>query len=302
MYRMVKVVPEHTDFQRVLWRENPSEEVKDCRVLRVTFGVSSAPYLAVKSLQERNTGLSWDQEVTSNLLDEWISFRDNLPALNQVTVPRWVNKIKYEHLNTSRKQWEQKLSEQADRLPTLSEFQSFLESRYRALDYLEPNQRRESRGKDAVDKPKVFSVTTSVSYPFCSGDHLLYQCKKFVLEAIENRREFIQKRKLCFNCFGANHSVTQCKRRTACRCCGRRHHSLLHQEGGTHNPALAGPSQPTNQQREPAQEPQAADHVERVVSHFSNSEMRSSSQVMLTTALVNVSNKGLAGIVAIADG
>nr|XP_037870339.1 uncharacterized protein LOC110386617 [Bombyx mori] len=99
MYRMVKVVPEHTDFQRVLWRENPSEEVKDCRLLRVTFGVSSAPYPAVKSLQqvakdERSTGLSWDQEVTSNLLDEWISFRDNLPALNQVTVPRWVNKSK----------------------------------------------------------------------------------------------------------------------------------------------------------------------------------------------------------------
>ncbi|XP_062527351.1 uncharacterized protein LOC110386617 isoform X2 [Bombyx mori] len=40
------------------------------------------------------SGLSWDQEVTSNLLDEWISFRDNLPALNQVTVPRWVNKSK----------------------------------------------------------------------------------------------------------------------------------------------------------------------------------------------------------------
>lgn len=52
MYRMVKGVPEHTDFQRVLWRENPSEEVKDCRLLRVTFGVSSAPYLAVKSLQQ----------------------------------------------------------------------------------------------------------------------------------------------------------------------------------------------------------------------------------------------------------
>lgn len=195
--------------------------------------------------------------------------------------------------NESQKQWEQKLSEQADRLPTLSEFQSFLESRYRALEFLEPNQRREFRGKDAADKPKVFSVTTSVSCPFCSGHHLLYQCKKFVQEAIGNRRDFIQKRKLCFNCFGANHSVTQCKRRTACRCCGQRHHSLLHQEGGTHNPALAGPSQPANQQREPAQEPQAADHVERVVSHFSNSEMTSSSQVMLATALVNVSNKGM---------
>lgn len=42
--------------------------------------------------------------------------------------------------NESQKQWEQKLSEQADRLPTLSEFQSFLESRYRTLEFLEPNQ------------------------------------------------------------------------------------------------------------------------------------------------------------------
>ncbi|XP_013178804.1 PREDICTED: uncharacterized protein LOC106125929, partial [Papilio xuthus] len=52
MYRQVKVSKTDVDFQRILWRENSEDELQHFRLLRVTFGTSSAPYLAVKSLQQ----------------------------------------------------------------------------------------------------------------------------------------------------------------------------------------------------------------------------------------------------------
>lgn len=52
MYRQVKVSSDDSDFQRVLWRDEPEKEIKDYRLERVTFGTASAPYLAVKTLQQ----------------------------------------------------------------------------------------------------------------------------------------------------------------------------------------------------------------------------------------------------------
>ncbi|XP_072934980.1 uncharacterized protein [Epargyreus clarus] len=50
MYRMIQVASEDADLQRIVWRGNTDEEVKEYRMLRVTFGTASAPYLAVKTL------------------------------------------------------------------------------------------------------------------------------------------------------------------------------------------------------------------------------------------------------------
>ncbi|XP_063363969.1 uncharacterized protein LOC134652738 [Cydia amplana] len=52
MYRQVKVTEEDANFQRLLWRDSPDLELQDYRLLRVTFGTASAPYLAVKALQQ----------------------------------------------------------------------------------------------------------------------------------------------------------------------------------------------------------------------------------------------------------
>lgn len=52
MYRQVKVDDRDMKYQRVLWRDNPNEEIQEYKLNRVTFGTSSAPYLAVKSLMQ----------------------------------------------------------------------------------------------------------------------------------------------------------------------------------------------------------------------------------------------------------
>ncbi|XP_045445674.1 uncharacterized protein LOC123653728 [Melitaea cinxia] len=52
MYRMIWVDREDADYQRILWRNDQSEEVKDYRLLTVTFGTAFAPYLAVRTLMK----------------------------------------------------------------------------------------------------------------------------------------------------------------------------------------------------------------------------------------------------------
>ncbi|XP_028169269.1 uncharacterized protein LOC114359184 [Ostrinia furnacalis] len=52
MYRQMKISESDVDFQRILWRDNPETKIKHYRMLRVTFGTASAPYLAVKTLQQ----------------------------------------------------------------------------------------------------------------------------------------------------------------------------------------------------------------------------------------------------------
>lgn len=52
MYRMILVTKEDRDLQRIVWRSDPSQPVKDYRLTRVTFGTASAPYLAVRTLHQ----------------------------------------------------------------------------------------------------------------------------------------------------------------------------------------------------------------------------------------------------------
>lgn len=52
MYRQVVVDERDTDFQRILWRTNSDDAIQHYKLLRLTFGTSCAPYLAVKSLQQ----------------------------------------------------------------------------------------------------------------------------------------------------------------------------------------------------------------------------------------------------------
>ncbi|XP_075990312.1 uncharacterized protein LOC142985959 [Anticarsia gemmatalis] len=52
MYRMIRIDNQDSDYQRILWRNDTSEEIKDYRLLTVTFGTASAPYLAVRTLMQ----------------------------------------------------------------------------------------------------------------------------------------------------------------------------------------------------------------------------------------------------------
>ena len=52
MYRQVKVYPEDRAYQKIIWRETPNEPLKIYELNRVTFGTSSTPYLATRTLHQ----------------------------------------------------------------------------------------------------------------------------------------------------------------------------------------------------------------------------------------------------------
>ena len=52
---------------------------------------------------------------------------------------------------------------------------------------------------DSADKPKKFDC------PMKDGQHALWSCEKFKAMKIDERREYVQKARLCFNCFSPAH-------------------------------------------------------------------------------------------------
>lgn len=52
MFRQVWVSEHHRNFQRILWRENPDEPLRHFQLCTVTYGTASAPFLAVRVLEQ----------------------------------------------------------------------------------------------------------------------------------------------------------------------------------------------------------------------------------------------------------
>lgn len=52
MYRQIRVREEDCIYQHILWRRSPEEEVQEYQLLTVTYGVNSAPYLALRCLRQ----------------------------------------------------------------------------------------------------------------------------------------------------------------------------------------------------------------------------------------------------------
>lgn len=52
MFRQIGIVPEQYDYQRIFWRENESQPVNEYVLTRVTYGMTSSAYNAVKAMQQ----------------------------------------------------------------------------------------------------------------------------------------------------------------------------------------------------------------------------------------------------------
>ncbi|CAH0716325.1 unnamed protein product, partial [Brenthis ino] len=199
----------------------------------------------------------------------------------------------------SRKQWELK-SNETEGLPTLSAFREFLEHKFRSLEFLDtkhiiskaPNVRKGINVAQLESSNNASFNNTNLNCQFCKANHKLINCKDFAKADYETRHSFIQTSRLCFNCFGLNHSVYSCRLSTRCRVCRRKHHSLLHPPNvmqGTENAeskdkGVVVSSATTSQ----------GETITKLDNYFSNSY----SQVLLATALVEVESRtGSIGLV-----
>ncbi|XP_045454347.1 uncharacterized protein LOC123663725 [Melitaea cinxia] len=52
MYRQILISPEHRDYQRILWRFSPADPLREYRLNTVTYGVSSSPFLACRTVRQ----------------------------------------------------------------------------------------------------------------------------------------------------------------------------------------------------------------------------------------------------------
>ncbi|KAL4083902.1 hypothetical protein QTP88_029218 [Uroleucon formosanum] len=72
MYRQIRVREEDCVYQHILWRRSPGEEVQEYQLLTVTYGVNSAPYLALRCLRQLDLEDGAEFPQANGLLDHTI--------------------------------------------------------------------------------------------------------------------------------------------------------------------------------------------------------------------------------------
>ncbi|XP_065157184.1 uncharacterized protein [Atheta coriaria] len=65
------------------------------------------------------------------------------------------------------------------------------------------------------------------SCTLCDELHFLSHCPVFINKTIEQRKDIVNQRRLCYNCLG-KHRASACLSSLRCRRCGKRHHTSLH--------------------------------------------------------------------------
>ncbi|XP_068143511.1 uncharacterized protein [Drosophila tropicalis] len=68
MFRQILVAPEHQNFQRILWREDPEEPLKNYKLTTVTYGTACAPFLAVRVLEQLATDHEYEFSRAARIL------------------------------------------------------------------------------------------------------------------------------------------------------------------------------------------------------------------------------------------
>ena len=90
MYREVKLCQEDKDLHRFVWQENPTSQIKDYRMTRVTFGVSASPFLAIRTLHQVAADHGGDYpEATQHIrdsfyVDDFLGGANNLEEATQL--------------------------------------------------------------------------------------------------------------------------------------------------------------------------------------------------------------------------
>ncbi|XP_063967807.1 uncharacterized protein LOC135157132 [Lytechinus pictus] len=68
---------------------------------------------------------------------------------------------------------------------------------------------------------------------YCKGEHHLATCKSFMSQTLDHRTKFVFDHGLCFGCLKSGHLSRNCKKRSSCSTCKRRHPTVLHDENWT---------------------------------------------------------------------
>ncbi|XP_055644340.1 uncharacterized protein LOC129780287 [Toxorhynchites rutilus septentrionalis] len=82
MYRMININPADYHLQRILWRDCGTESIKTFELTTVTYGTSSAPYLATKCLQRLSVDGKQQYPTAAKILSEDFYMDDLLSGVD----------------------------------------------------------------------------------------------------------------------------------------------------------------------------------------------------------------------------
>ncbi|XP_017759694.1 PREDICTED: uncharacterized protein LOC108550465 [Eufriesea mexicana] len=132
----------------------------------------------------------------------------------------------------TRRAWERSLED--DEIPTFNQLVACIKKQIREYeleqklpDSLKSNTSdNRSQGK-TQNRDQSVSTQTQQQCIVCEEEHSIYTCPRFLQSSANDRFNTAKRLKLCVNCLGSNHLVSNC-RSWNCRKCEKRHHTLLH--------------------------------------------------------------------------
>ncbi|UYV69727.1 hypothetical protein LAZ67_7000491 [Cordylochernes scorpioides] len=68
MYRQILIHPDDSDYQRVLWRDSPSDAIQEYKLTTITYGTACAPYLAIRALHQLADDEAMNYPVASEIV------------------------------------------------------------------------------------------------------------------------------------------------------------------------------------------------------------------------------------------
>ncbi|XP_075170100.1 uncharacterized protein LOC142242401 [Haematobia irritans] len=201
--------------------------------------------------------------------------------------------------------WEQTLPDKTV-IPKWEKMDNFLTDRHRTLESVS-EVRKSIAGSSTASKATTktdyrygnksngthvhtFQNKVEPNCPLCPKEtHLLRKCPRFLKMSPSERLAEIKKDKLCTNCFSRVHSVKNCKSKYSCFKCNKKHNTLLHREESKLSDSPSGSNSTPSQV--PSSSIQSTNTSGEGVVHTCFST--SSRDVLLGTALVNISYNGL---------
>lgn len=181
--------------------------------------------------------------------------------------------------------WEQSLGASTT-LPTLEELTNYIEGRFRALEMVQNTTKKDTtykRDNTNTRQVKTFTTETETQCTYCTKQHYICHCTEFSQLDIEQRKDFVKNNGLCFNCLIKGHSIKFCRQTTVCKKCGRRHHTLLHENARTNFNEPESTQVAVNTTTE--LEPEGED------SQIVSMKATTSNLVVLATAVIGVKDK-----------
>ena len=105
-----------------------------------------------------------------------------------------------------------------------------------------------SRKSKTVRARQVKGLGLVNSCKMCGKTHDLDVCKEYLKKTLQERREFLKDKDLCFACYQAGHRSNGCARRKTCKTCSRRHPTGFHDDNFRLNQVATKKQNPSSEQ------------------------------------------------------